>query len=71
VRDSNFGALWDVVADISLAGDAKTNTTANTGLRLGPHTDLPTREIPLDTSFFIALSMRPMVENLRSPMVLL
>ena len=46
VRDSNFGALWDVLADVALAGDAKTNSTANTGLRLGPHSDLPTREIP-------------------------
>ena len=55
VRDSNFGALWDVVADISLAGDAKTNTTANTGLRLGPHTDLPTREIPPGYQFLHCL----------------
>ena len=31
VRDSNFGLLWDVKADVNLAGDAKTNTTANTG----------------------------------------
>jgi len=46
IRDSNFGRLWDVRADVTLAGDAKTNTTANTGFRLGPHTDLPTREIP-------------------------
>ncbi len=46
VRDSNFGMLWDVKADVELAGDAKTNSTANTGLRLGPHSDLPTREIP-------------------------
>ena len=55
VRDSNFGALWDVVADVSLAGDAKTNTTANTGLRLGPHTDLPTREIPPGYQFLHCL----------------
>ena len=46
VRDSNFGRLWDVRADVQVAGDAKTNSTANTGLRLGPHSDLPTREIP-------------------------
>ncbi|MCH1554406.1 MAG: TauD/TfdA family dioxygenase [Luminiphilus sp.] len=46
VRDSNFGRLWDVRADVEVAGDAKTNSTANTGLRLGPHSDLPTREIP-------------------------
>ena len=26
VRDSNFGSLWDVKADVNLAGDAKTNT---------------------------------------------
>lgn len=46
VRDTNFGAHWDVKADVSLAGDALTNSTANTNRRLGPHTDLPTRETP-------------------------
>jgi len=55
VRDSNFGPLWDVKADVNLAGDAKTNTTANTGLRLGPHTDLPTREIPPGFQFLHCL----------------
>ncbi len=55
VRDSNFGLLWDVKADVNLAGDAKTNTTANTGLRLGPHTDLPTREIPPGFQFLHCL----------------
>ena len=55
VRDSNFGALWDVKADIELAGDAKTNTTANTGFRLGPHTDLPTREVPPGFQFLHCL----------------
>lgn len=46
IRDTNFGQLWDVKADISLAGASATNSTANTNLRLGPHTDLPTRETP-------------------------
>ncbi|MAC36246.1 MAG: gamma-butyrobetaine,2-oxoglutarate dioxygenase [Halieaceae bacterium] len=55
VRDSNFGMLWDVKADVNLAGDAKTNTTANTGFRLGPHTDLPTREIPPGFQFLHCL----------------
>ena len=55
VRDSNFGLLWDVKADVTLAGDAKTNTTANTGFRLGPHTDLPTREIPPGFQFLHCL----------------
>ena len=55
VRDSNFGLLWDVKADVKLAGDAKTNTTANTGFRLGPHTDLPTREIPPGFQFLHCL----------------
>jgi len=55
VRDSNFGALWDVRADINLAGDATTNSTANTGFRLGPHTDLPTREVPPGYQFLHCL----------------
>jgi len=55
IRDSNFGLLWDVRADVDLAGDAKTNTTANTGFRLGPHTDLPTREIPPGFQFLHCL----------------
>ncbi|MDH3300040.1 MAG: TauD/TfdA family dioxygenase [Acidimicrobiia bacterium] len=42
-RDTNFGPVWSVKAEIS--GDFE-NSTANTGLRLGPHADLPTREIP-------------------------
>ena len=46
VRDTNFGPIWDVKADVSMAGSADTNSTANTNLRLGPHTDLPTRETP-------------------------
>jgi len=46
IRDTNFGPTWDVKADIDLAGSADTNSTANTNLRLGPHTDLPTRETP-------------------------
>ena len=55
VRDSNFGMLWDVKAEVELAGDAKTNSTANTGLRLGPHSDLPTREIPPGFQFLHCL----------------
>ena len=55
VRDSNFGMLWDVKADVELAGDAKTNSTANTGLRLGPHSDLPTREVPPGFQFLHCL----------------
>ena len=46
LRDTNFGLVWDVRADVDLSGDASTNSTANTNLRLGPHTDLPTRETP-------------------------
>ena len=46
IRDTNFGPIWDVMADITLAGSDDTNSTANTNLRLGPHTDLPTRETP-------------------------
>lgn len=46
VRDTNFGAHWDVKADVKMAGVASTNSTANTNRRLGPHTDLPTRETP-------------------------
>jgi gamma-butyrobetaine dioxygenase len=46
VRDTNFGGHWDVKADVTMAGDALTNSTANTNRRLGPHTDLPTRETP-------------------------
>ncbi|MEM7093030.1 MAG: TauD/TfdA family dioxygenase [Actinomycetota bacterium] len=46
IRDTNFGPIWDVKADISLAGTSDANSTANTSLRLGPHTDLPTRETP-------------------------
>ena len=42
-RDTNFGAVWNVKAEIT--GNFE-NTTANTGLRLGPHADLPTRETP-------------------------
>ena len=46
IRDTNFGHIWDVKADVEMAGQADTNSTANTNLRLGPHTDLPTRETP-------------------------
>lgn len=40
IRDSNFGLVWSVRAVTD------PNSTANTGLGLGQHTDLPTREIP-------------------------
>lgn len=40
VRDTNFGLVWDVKAS------PNPDSTANTNLRLCPHTDLPTRETP-------------------------
>jgi gamma-butyrobetaine dioxygenase len=40
IRDTNFGPVWSVKADVD------PNSTANTGLDLGQHTDLPTREVP-------------------------
>lgn len=40
VRHTNFGPIWDVTADL------EPGSTANTTLRLCPHTDLPTRETP-------------------------
>ena len=46
VRATNFGAHWSVAADVAMVGSDDTNSTANTNLRLGPHTDLPTRETP-------------------------
>ncbi len=55
VRDTNFGPIWDVLADISLAGSDDTNSTANTNLRLPPHTDLPTRETPPGFQFLHCL----------------
>lgn len=42
-RGTNFGYVWSVKAEIR--GNDE-NTTANTQSRLGPHTDLPTREVP-------------------------
>lgn len=56
VRDTNFGAHWDVKADVTLAGNALTNSTANTNRRLGPHTDLPTRETPPGFQFLHCLA---------------
>ena len=55
VRDTNFGNIWDVKADVTTAGSADTNSTANTNLRLGPHTDLPTRETPPGFQFLHCL----------------
>lgn len=40
IRDTNFGLVWSVQAS------PDPDSTANTGLDLGQHTDLPTREIP-------------------------
>ncbi len=55
IRDTNFGLAWDVRADIEMAGSDDTNSTANTNLRLGPHTDLPTRETPPGYQFLHCL----------------
>jgi gamma-butyrobetaine dioxygenase len=40
IRDTNFGPVW------SVRTVAEPDSTANTGLDLGQHTDLPTREVP-------------------------
>ena len=40
IRDTNFGPVWSVIAKVD------PDSTANTGLDLGQHTDLPTRETP-------------------------
>lgn len=40
IRDTNFGPIWSVEAT------ADPDSTANTRLDLGQHTDLPTRELP-------------------------
>jgi gamma-butyrobetaine dioxygenase len=40
VRDTNFGRVWSVQAKIN------PDSTAYTGLDLGQHTDLPSREVP-------------------------
>ena len=40
IRDTNFGPVWSVRAD------PDPNSTANTGIDLGQHSDLPTREMP-------------------------
>jgi gamma-butyrobetaine dioxygenase len=40
IRDTNFGLVWSVKAKHD------PDSTANTGLDLGQHTDLPTREVP-------------------------
>lgn len=55
IRDTNFGPIWDVKADIEMAGSSDTNSTANTNLRLGPHSDLPTRETPPGFQFLHCL----------------
>ena len=55
VRDTNFGPIWDVKADVTFAGNADTNSTANSTLRLGPHADLATRETPPGFQFLHCL----------------
>lgn len=55
IRDTNFGPIWDVKADVTMAGTADANSTANSSLRLGPHTDLPTRETPPGFQFLHCL----------------
>lgn len=40
IRDTNFGHVWSVQAS------PDPDSTANTGLDLGQHSDLPTREVP-------------------------
>ena len=55
IRSTNFGGIWDVKADVKLAGSADTNSTANTSLALSPHTDLPTRETPPGFQFLHCL----------------
>jgi gamma-butyrobetaine dioxygenase len=40
IRDTNFGEVWDVKAKLNA------DSTAYTGLNLGQHSDLPTRETP-------------------------
>lgn len=40
IRDTNFGPVWSVIAKVD------PDSTAYTGLDLGQHTDLPTRETP-------------------------
>ncbi len=55
LRDTNFGPIWDVKADVAMAGSDLTNSTANTNLRLPPHTDLPTRETPPGFQFLHCL----------------
>ncbi len=40
IRDTNFGPVWSVVAK------PDPDSTAYTGLDLGQHTDLPSREVP-------------------------
>jgi len=52
-RETNFGLDWDVKAEIHTNAQ---NSTANTGLRLGPHTDLPTREVPPGFQFLHCIS---------------
>ncbi|MEE3325943.1 MAG: TauD/TfdA family dioxygenase [Myxococcota bacterium] len=52
VRESNFGAFWSVRVE-----DEPTST-AYGYRRLGPHTDLPTRELPPGYQFFHCLENR-------------
>lgn len=56
IRATNFGTIWDVKVDVPLDGASDTNSTANTNLRLVPHTDLPTRETPPGYQFLYCLA---------------
>ncbi len=49
IRDSNFGPIWDVKAELD------PGSLANTTTRLCPHTDLPTRETPPGFQFLHCL----------------
>lgn len=60
LRATNFGVTWDVKVD------ADTTSTANTGHRLAPHTDLPTRETP--PGFQLLLCLANSVEGGHSTM---
>lgn len=53
IRATNFGELFTVRARLADEGDA--DSTAYTGLRLGQHTDLPTRETPPGFQFLHCL----------------
>ncbi|MDJ0767634.1 MAG: TauD/TfdA family dioxygenase [Ilumatobacter sp.] len=49
IRETNFGPVWSVESKV------EPDSTANTGLDLGQHTDLPTREVPPGFQFLHCL----------------